>query len=118
MSKLQILTINSGLIASIGRFITTVVTNRSESADTTIVAAQLLIWIQLEPGSYLISACLPTLRPLLDRIAGWKVFGGVRTLISGDRGTGSESAMEMRSAGQFDRLEDRKIEEAVGRVGV
>jgi hypothetical protein len=44
----------------------------------------------------------------------------VRTLISGERGTGSQSVatIEMRSTRQFDRLEDQKIGDAVGRVGV
>jgi hypothetical protein len=43
------------------------------SNDATWEAAQLLVWLQLEPGCYLMSACLPTLRPLLDRVANWIV---------------------------------------------
>jgi len=57
----------SGLITSIIRFV--VFFNVNPSPDHTRVAVDLLIWVQLEPGCYLIAACLPVCRPLLERVA-------------------------------------------------
>lgn len=36
--------------------------------DGTFTAVELLIWTQVEAGTYLISACLPTFKPLLERV--------------------------------------------------
>ncbi|TVY81810.1 hypothetical protein LSUE1_G002993 [Lachnellula suecica] len=75
-----------GLVSSIARF---AVNLSTKSNDGTWEASQLLIFIQLEPGCYLISACLPTLRPLLDRFANWCVGklpeGTFKTKLSGSR---------------------------------
>ncbi|KAF4632621.1 hypothetical protein G7Y89_g5501 [Cudoniella acicularis] len=82
-----------GLIASIGRFIISLTTNSFE--DGTWVAAELLIWIQVEPGAYLISACLPTLRPLLDKVAKTRFFKASKGTVSrvfGTKGSGNDSA--------------------------
>ena len=66
----------SGLGASLGRFI--VGLNTNALPDLTWVAPELTIWIQVEPGCYLISACLLTLRPLLDRIMNANCVQGSR----------------------------------------
>lgn len=55
-----------GLITSVVRF-TTFFHDKS-SVDGTWSAVQLIIWTQIKTGIYLISACLPTYRPLLERI--------------------------------------------------
>ncbi|EDN93581.1 hypothetical protein SS1G_09448 [Sclerotinia sclerotiorum 1980 UF-70] len=66
-----------GLITSIIRF-TTFFRNNS-FIDGTWSAVDLIIWTQVEAGVYLISCCLPTWRPILERI-GQKNF--LRKLIS------------------------------------
>lgn len=45
--------------------------------DGTFVTAELVIRSLVEPGMYLLAACLPTLRPLI-----LKIFSGVRTVKS------------------------------------
>ena len=59
--------INSGLITSIVRF--TTFFQHNSFIDGTWTAVDLIIWTQIEPGIYLISACLMTYRPLLERIS-------------------------------------------------
>ena len=56
----------SGLITSIVRF--TTFFQHNSFSDGTWSAVDLIIWTQVEPGVYLISACLMTYRPLLERI--------------------------------------------------
>jgi hypothetical protein len=41
----------------------------NRSSDHTQTAVDLIIWTSLESGCYLIAACLPLCRPLLERIA-------------------------------------------------
>ncbi|MCJ1245407.1 hypothetical protein MMC30_002611 [Trapelia coarctata] len=55
-----------GLVTSIVRFATFFQTN--SFIDGTWSAVDLIIWTQIEAGVYLISACLMTYRPLLERI--------------------------------------------------
>jgi len=55
-----------GLVTSIIRF-TTFFQNNSFT-DGTYSAVALLTWTQVEAGVYLVSACLPTYKPLLERI--------------------------------------------------
>ncbi|THV51512.1 hypothetical protein BGAL_0108g00080 [Botrytis galanthina] len=62
-----------GLITSIIRF-TTFFRNNS-FIDGTWSAVDLIIWTQVEAGVYLISCCLPTWRPLLERVGQKNFFG-------------------------------------------
>ncbi|KAI0141221.1 hypothetical protein GGR57DRAFT_487590 [Xylariaceae sp. FL1272] len=55
-----------GLITSILRFIA--FNNTNSFVDATWSAVELIIYTRVEPGIYLISACLITLRPLLDKV--------------------------------------------------
>lgn len=70
----------SGLVTSIVRF--TEFFKRNSFSDGTWTAVDLIIWTQVEPGVYLISACMMTFRPLLDRV-GHKDFFGRRKPNSG-----------------------------------
>ncbi|KAN0113246.1 hypothetical protein V8E51_006197 [Hyaloscypha variabilis] len=94
-----------GLAASIGRFAIGLTTN--SLPDLTWVAPELIIWIQVEPGCYLISACLLTLCPLLDRIMnsnfvqGWRrnvyrAFGWNFTGTNGSMNAGSNIGMKLQ----------------------
>ncbi|KAK4035086.1 hypothetical protein C8A01DRAFT_48650 [Parachaetomium inaequale] len=56
-----------GLVASILRFQS--FANNNSFIDLTHTAVELLVWTLLEPGIYLISACLLMSRPLLDKFA-------------------------------------------------
>jgi hypothetical protein len=97
--------LSSGLAASIGRFAIGLTTN--SLPDLTWVAPELIIWIQVEPGCYLISACLLTLRPLLDKIMnsnfvqGWRrniyrVFGRNLPGTNGSMNAGSNIGMKLQ----------------------
>lgn len=55
--------LNSGLVTSILRFV--IFTRGSAIKDGTWSATELMIWSLIEPNVYLISACLPAMRPLL-----------------------------------------------------
>ncbi|KAF2713471.1 hypothetical protein K504DRAFT_398700 [Pleomassaria siparia CBS 279.74] len=65
-----------GLVASILRFHTFFVTN--SFTDGTYDAVELIIWTLAEPGIYLISACLMTYRPLVERVTRSRAFGGLK----------------------------------------
>jgi hypothetical protein len=67
---------NRGLVASILRFHS--FANNNSFIDLTYTAVELLVWTLLEPGIYLISACLLMSRPLLDKFAR-KIGSGGRT---------------------------------------
>ncbi|KAE9375179.1 hypothetical protein N431DRAFT_531070 [Stipitochalara longipes BDJ] len=93
-----------GLAASIGRFV--IGLNTNSYPDLTWVAPELIIWIQVEPGCYLISACLLTLRPLLDRIVNSNFVQGSRrniyralrwTLTGTNASVSAGSNMEMKA---------------------
>lgn len=60
---LVFLTGSIGLVASIVRF--TIFFNVKALSDGTFISAKLATWSLVEPGVYLIAACLPSLRPLL-----------------------------------------------------
>ena len=64
--------ITSGLVTSIVRF--AIFFLQKHPDDGTWSAVEFLIWTQVEPGVYLISACLMTYRPLLERIGKGKLF--------------------------------------------
>ena len=64
---LTFLTGSVGLIASIFRF-TTFFQNNAIT-DGTFASVDLMSWTIIEPGIYLVAACLPPLRPLIHRIA-------------------------------------------------
>lgn len=55
-----------GLVFSIFRFVSFNKTN--SFVDPTYNAVELLIWTLAEPGIYLLSACLVTYRPLLEKV--------------------------------------------------
>lgn len=61
-----VLTGSVGLIASIFRF--TSFFRNDTITDGTFSSAELISWTIVEPGVYLIAACLPTLRPLIQRV--------------------------------------------------
>lgn len=64
------LTLCRGIVTSVIRF--SVFFNvKALATDGTYVSADLAVWSLVEPGMYLLAACLPTIRPLL-----LKVFGG------------------------------------------
>ena len=64
---LTFLTGSVGLIASIFRF--TTFFQNDAITDGTFASVDLMSWTIIEPGIYLLAACLPPLRPLLHRIA-------------------------------------------------
>ena len=64
--------LRSGLITSIVRFTTFFQQNSFQ--DGTWSAVDLIIWTQIEGGVYLISACLMTYRPLLERMGRGKLL--------------------------------------------
>lgn len=61
----------SGLIISIIRFKTFFASNAFE--DPTMTSIDLVAWTVIEPGMYLIAACLVTLRPLLQLVIKEKI---------------------------------------------
>ena len=65
-SKLMRVLPDRGLVTSIVRF-TTFFTHNS-FIDPSFSAVDLIIWTEIEVGVYLISACMLTYRPLLERI--------------------------------------------------
>ena len=65
--------IASGLVTSIIRFATFF--QKNSFVDGTWSAVDLIIWTQVETGVYLISACLMTYRPLLERVGKGKFVG-------------------------------------------
>lgn len=62
----------SGLVTSIIRF--TTFFEKNSFVDGTWSAVDLIIWTQVETGVYLISACLMTYRPLLERARGGELI--------------------------------------------
>ena len=60
------LTGSCGFVASILRFVTYFKVDLL--SDVTYNSGQLVLWTIIEPGMYLISACLPAMRPLLTRV--------------------------------------------------
>ena len=64
--------LRSGLITSIVRF--TTFFQHNSFKDGTWSAVDLIIWTQIEGGVYLISACLMTYRPLLERMGRGKLL--------------------------------------------
>lgn len=76
---------HSGLVTSILRFHTFFVTN--SFTDGTYDAVELIIWTITEPGIYLISACLLTYRPLLERLGKSRWFGSLKSSMQGSQKT-------------------------------
>ena len=70
---IELTTISSGLVTSIIRFATFF--EKNSFVDGTWSAVDLIIWTQVETGVYLISACLMTYRPLLERIGKGRFVG-------------------------------------------
>ena len=65
---LTFLTGSVGLIASAFRFATFF--RNDAMSDGTFSSVELMSWSLIEPGTYLMAACLPSLRPLAQRIFG------------------------------------------------
>ena len=90
-----------GLITSIIRLTTFFRVN--SFADTTYAASELEIWTQVEPGIYLIAACLATYRPLLERLGPgrWKgrATEAEKSGYISHRGTGYRSRASKLSKG-------------------
>jgi len=104
-----------GLITSVVRF--TTFFRKNSFVDGTWSAIDLIIWTQIEPGVYLICACLPTWRPLLER-AGKNFFGKVMNRktrsstkpsnVASNEGSDIQLRSNSSKKGQgFQRLEDR-----------
>lgn len=74
---------NSGFITATIRF--TTFFRKNSFIDGTWSAVDLIIWTQVEVGIYLISACLPTYRPLLERI-GKRSFVATSTYFKNSNG--------------------------------
>jgi hypothetical protein len=100
--RINLLIIWRGLVASILRFHTFFVTN--SFTDGTYDAVELIIWTVAEPGIYLISACLLTYRPLLERVRKSRILGGLRS-----SGKNSESANYGPGQNRADGSEGRAI---------
>ena len=93
-----------GLVTSVLRF-TSFFTNNSFT-DGTYAAVELISWTEVEPGVYLISACLLTYRPLLDRISFRRVADAV---------TGRSSKNSSASGSRFGkRLEASSTDPEMG----
>ncbi|KAL9122552.1 MAG: hypothetical protein Q9187_000895 [Circinaria calcarea] len=84
-----------GLITSIVRF--TTFFHKNSFVDGTWSAVDLIIWTQIEAGIYLISACLPTYRPLLERI-GTGRWTFIPTTPEGNKDQRSDSLKRTNSA--------------------
>jgi hypothetical protein len=65
-----------GLITSILRF--NGFFQNNSFTDGTYAGVELMIWTQTEPGVYLICACLPTFRPLLEKVGIGKLTAAVK----------------------------------------
>lgn len=99
----------SGLITSIIRFTTFFRKNSFE--DSTWNAVDLVIWTQIEADVYLISACLMTWKPLLERIGRNTVVAKALTRKSASNSADASSGsilMGNRSARGFHQLGDNK----------
>lgn len=107
--------LRSGLITSVVRFAQFFKRNSFE--DGTYNGVDLIIWTQVETGVYLISACLMTYRPLLERIGRKDVVSKLKqNILSKDSETGNSSkerkeeialqAREESGTRGFRRLED------------
>lgn len=62
--------------------------------DGTWVAVELIIWTQVETGVYLISACLPTYRPLIEHVGSSRILSRLSRSRS-RRGTGASEAPDV-----------------------
>jgi hypothetical protein len=80
----HLLTGRRGLITSIWRF--NVFWHVNSFQDVTYAGGTLVIWTQLEPGCYLISACMLTWHPLVDIASKW--ITGVSKTVSSTRPPG------------------------------
>ncbi|KAI1812805.1 putative alpha-xylosidase [Poronia punctata] len=89
-----------GLITSVLRFIAFY--NKNSFKDSTYNAVELIIWTVCEPGVYLIAACLPICRPLVDKL-------GISTIARGtrNRNSGASAGIVRQKGGGSD--EDRNV---------
>ncbi|KAI0173509.1 putative alpha-xylosidase [Hypoxylon sp. FL1284] len=85
-----------GLLASILRFMSFYNTN--SFIDGTFHAVELIIWTIVEPGMYLISACLLVFRPLLEK-ANFKIFANIKSYIASSRSKAASSRVTETSHG-------------------
>lgn len=96
--------LNSGLVTSILRFV--IFTRGNAIKDGTWSATELMIWSLIEPNIYLISACLPAMRPLLSlffgdensRLGSRRKYGSSRYKSNPNSSTGGSSGAFQSSA--------------------
>jgi hypothetical protein len=102
----MILTISRGLVTSIIRF--TIFFNVTDlTYDGTFISADLAIWSMVEPGIYLVAACLPTLRPLVR-----KLFSEVRAVKSTKNSSSSSAPSGIQLEWRVDqRFDARRSDE-------
>ncbi|KNG88224.1 hypothetical protein ANOM_004573 [Aspergillus nomiae NRRL 13137] len=80
-----------GLVTSVIRF--QIFFRNNAFLDGTWVAVELIIWTQVETGVYLISACLPTYRPLLEHVGSSRIVSKLSRSMS-RRGTGTSETRD------------------------
>ncbi len=108
--------IASGLVTSIVRFATFF--QKNSFVDGTWSAVDLIIWTQVETGVYLISACLMTYRPLIERIGRGRFVGKLTHLSSTPNGhlvtsknTGQQNSdIPLNLRGQDDKYGFHRLE--------
>lgn len=81
----------SGLVGSIIRFI--IFFQKNSFNDGTWSGVDLVIWTQLETGTYLMSACLMTYRPILERLTSIRIFKRLSS-IPGSKPSGSKEDIQ------------------------
>jgi hypothetical protein len=98
-----------------------VVYRTNGAADETWVSAALVVWTEVEPGCYLICACLLVLRPLVEQLAdssliqslrGSSIFSSTRGGSSRSRGTGKQ--LSDNSSGSHLQLQSTRSVVTVG----
>ena len=111
------LTVYSGAIASCVRF---AIFFQSEALeDPTWKSAFLNVWTVVEPGTYLIAACLPALRPLmmtLVRRFGSALSSRSRGAADGPIGNGGRSGYKTKPNGSLGRFPTSTIARPIGRL--
>lgn len=99
---------NSGLVTSILRFVT--FANNNSFIDPTFAAVKLSIIGLAEPGTYLISACLATYRPLLEKfnIPGFKSDTKISVSRTG-RSTADREHLTAKERGGYSGSDDGSV---------
>ncbi|KAF7908362.1 uncharacterized protein EAF01_004117 [Botrytis porri] len=97
-----------GLVTSVIRFSSFFGSN--SFTDSTWTSVEHMTWTQVEPGVYLISACLPTWRPLIEKILPRIIHPSKTSALGSNkkqtRGNDGIPLQAHRSSHGFQRLED------------